>query len=104
MRKSEDAISRLQDWFASMCNNDWEHTSQAIEIKSIDNPGWAIDIDFTYTHLEGLNIPKTDFNLEHENEWYTYKVENGKFISACGPKMLNALLLAFLDIVENNNA
>ena len=38
-------ISRLEDWFADLCNGDWEHFG-GVEIESLDNPGWSITVTY----------------------------------------------------------
>ena len=37
-------LARLQRWYASQCDGDWEHHSD-VEIGTLDNPGWSVDID-----------------------------------------------------------
>ena len=45
-----NALQRLQDWYSAQCNGDWEH-QQGVRIESLDNPGWALDIDLADTAL-----------------------------------------------------
>ena len=45
-----NALQRLQDWYSAQCNGDWEH-QQGVRIESLDNPGWALDIDLADTTL-----------------------------------------------------
>ena len=35
-----DTIKRLEKWFFSHCDIDWEHDNR-IEIYNLDNPGWG---------------------------------------------------------------
>ena len=37
--------SLLEDWYADLCNGDWEHFG-GIEIQSLDNPGWMITVTY----------------------------------------------------------
>ena len=50
----EHLIKRMQDWYLQMCDGDWEH-SYGVEIKTLDNPGWNVEIDLTGTLFEDLN-------------------------------------------------
>jgi Immunity protein 53 len=45
-----NALQRLQDWYSAQCDGDWEH-QQGVRIESLDNPGWALDIDLADTAL-----------------------------------------------------
>ncbi|MDO7908781.1 Imm53 family immunity protein [Paenibacillus sp. JX-17] len=39
-----EILKWLQEWYASQCDGDWEH-SNGIKITSIDNPGWYVEIN-----------------------------------------------------------
>lgn len=101
METDSRLIERLQNWYSTMCNGDWEHT-YGIEIGNIDNPGWKLVVDLVDTPLYGLSVEKTDFNINHDTDWAFYKVEKGKFTAAGGPKMLEKILSLFLDWAEAN--
>jgi len=42
----DTCFSRLETWFASMCNGDWEHT-YGITLETVDNPGWLLLMPFS---------------------------------------------------------
>ena len=46
-----DAIKWLQEWYKSNCDGDWEHLF-GVQITTLDNPGWLIEIDLTDTDEE----------------------------------------------------
>ena len=46
-----DTMKRLEKWFFSHCDNDWEHDNR-IEIYNLDNPGWGVKIDLSDTFNE----------------------------------------------------
>ncbi|HEY0134050.1 MAG TPA: Imm53 family immunity protein, partial [Nannocystis sp.] len=46
-----DVMRRLQTWYASMCDGDWEHRF-GVRITTLDNPGWHVRIDILETGLE----------------------------------------------------
>lgn len=81
-----DTLLWLEDWYLSHCDGDWEH-QEGVEIGTLDNPGWSLEISLTNTELEGLafepvRIERTD------NDWLSCEVKSGKFTGTCGPKNL----------------
>lgn len=48
----EASAVRLNRWFATQCNGDWEHMN-GVKIETTDNPGWwvRIEIDGTTSRL-----------------------------------------------------
>lgn len=92
-------INWLEDWYLSMCNDDWEH-SYGITIKTLDNPGWDITIDLTDTGIE-LEEEEWNYFEKDENQWYGFKIKNNVFNASGDPKKLNFLINLFKDKVEN---
>jgi hypothetical protein len=39
-----DPLNRLQSWYESHCDGDWEHDKR-IRIGTLDNPGWRVYIN-----------------------------------------------------------
>lgn len=101
METDGQLIERLQTWFSSMCNGDWEHT-YGIRIQNLDNPGWELEVDLNDTELEDIKVAKTDFNIEHPTDWAFYMVKDGKFTAAGGPKMLGTIISLFLEWIDKN--
>ena len=120
---SVSSISNLQEWYASQCNGDWEHTF-GVTISTMDNPGWGLTIDLTGTSLENIPFNEYRVNLdaqrafqedmspediafyEHmfdstapELEWMIcVKRESTKQYAANGgPLMLDQMIQKFLD-------
>ncbi len=83
----------LIDWYASMCDGDWEH-EYGVRIETLDNPGWMLTADLVGTPLEGREIEKT-LDERSEDDWVATKTEGGRFLAAGGPKNLPELLAAF---------
>jgi Immunity protein 53 len=59
-----DVLIELQQWYASNCNGDWEH-SYRIKIDTLDNPGWHLAIELEETNLQNhsfisINIDNSD--------------------------------------------
>jgi hypothetical protein len=91
-------LARLQRWYASQCNGDWEHYAQ-VKIETVDNPGWRVKIDLVDTDLEGVPFAEIS-NLEPETDWIRCWVEDGQFQGAGGAPMFEAILAHFLDWAE----
>jgi hypothetical protein len=53
----------LQEWYASVCDGDWEH-SYGIRIKTTDNPGWVLVVDPEHTSLRGRLCDKEDSSVD----------------------------------------
>jgi hypothetical protein len=93
-----DEIRELQDWYLSRCDGEWEHR-YGINIASLDNPGWAVDIALTGTPFEG--VPFTEITrTSSEWEWLRCWVDEKGWHGAGGPLMLTRLLRHFLEWVR----
>ncbi|WP_209980006.1 Imm53 family immunity protein [Paenibacillus eucommiae] len=44
-----------EKWYAENCDGDWEHC-YGIRVSTIDNLGWAIDIQLEGTYLEDMDF------------------------------------------------
>jgi hypothetical protein len=89
-----NAITELQQWYLSQCNDDWEH-SYGVKIDTLDNPGWSLVIDLENTELESSSFETVDLNMESDNKWIHCEVKNKQFKGACGPLMLNEMVAIF---------
>lgn len=93
-----ETLDRLQDWYFSHCDSEWEH-GYGIKIDTLDNPGWTICVDLKGTNAEKrtLDLVKLDRN---DADWIQYWVEKKQFRIACGPKNLTESLDIFLSWVD----
>ena len=89
-------LSELQKWYAAQCDGDWEH-QQGVEIGTLDNPGWRVEIDLADTSLEGIEFRAVKENYEHETEWLSCWIAENKFQAAGGPQQLTRMIRLFLD-------
>ena len=96
MSKQQNALSRLQLWYLSQCNGDWEHT-YGVEIANIDNPGWSVKVELTHTLLEEVSMSPTRIQRKHEDDWINCRVEKRQFLGYGGPENLEEILKVFLD-------
>lgn len=88
-------LQRLQTWYHSQCDGDWEH-SYGIKITTLDNPGWAVVVDLARTNLATSNRSMSK-DLDSELDWLVCKIEHGVFTGHGGPYMLESIVEQFLD-------
>lgn len=98
----ESALVRLQNWYLSLCNGDWEH-SYGFEICNIDNPGWSFKAELQDTALEDVRLDMVKIQREDEDDWLIYKVEDYEFLAYCGPSNLEEVIIVFLNWAEENS-
>lgn len=94
-------LGRLQAWYASMCNGDWEHT-YGIFISNIDNPGWSLKVELKDTYLYNAAFEEIKIQRSDEGDWILCKIEEGDFQGYGGPGNLSELIGIFLEWAENN--
>ena len=87
--------ARLQTLFQSLCDGEWEH-GEAIEIETIDNPGWRIKLSCRGTYLQLMELPATVIKRT-EHDWVSVKKEECVIFGACGPLNLDECLNIILD-------
>ncbi|MEL7545837.1 MAG: immunity 53 family protein [Pseudomonadota bacterium] len=95
-QSNKSALLRIQDWYASQCNGDWEHT-YGISIDNVDNPGWSLAIDLADTELEGEEFKKLTIQRQDNDDWVHCWVEDKRFVGHCGPNNLQELITVFVD-------
>jgi hypothetical protein len=91
-------LERLQRWFASCANGDWEHR-YGISIKTLDNPGWVVSIDMQATSLEARQFEEQQDKRSNE-DWYRCRLEGTTFRGYGGQHNLNEILDVFLNWAE----
>jgi|JI9StandDraft_1071089.scaffolds.fasta_scaffold31950_1 hypothetical protein len=97
----QDDWKWLQKWYQNHCNGDWEH-SNGVTIKTLDNPGWSININILDTELENKRFDK--IHLERsEHDWIFCSVREDHFEGACGPSGLSEVLGIFRKWAENSH-
>jgi hypothetical protein len=97
-KDDRNSLDRLEQWFRSMCNGDWEHT-YGLKIETLDNPGWIVTIDLRDTPLFGL--PFSAIRQDHtESDWLQCEIFEGNFRGTGGLDRLDEILKIFLDWAE----
>lgn len=94
-----DLLTRLQNWYKTNCNGDWEH-SWGLSIGTIDNPGFTIRINLTDTSLENLEFERSIDNGDFD--WIFIKVKDKVYEAHSDPTKLTVALTIFLDEIIPN--
>lgn len=96
-----DAFGWLNQWFKSYCDGDWEH-GYGISIKTIENPGWAVEIDLTDTDLEDKEFESL-LVKKGENDWLYCCVEDNFFKGWGDLDKLERIINVFKNWAESSN-
>lgn len=88
-------IEKLQEWYKSQCDGNWEH-HYGISIQSLDNPGWWVKIDLTKTKLENKEFVHL-VKVESEDDWLEVKVKDRIFQGAGDLSKLEEIIKIFLN-------
>ena len=95
---SGSILFRLQNWYLSQCDEDWEHQN-GVHIDTLDNPGWMMSVDIAETELEEKSFDFTKIERS-EHDWIIARVDKKKFEIDCGPENLEEAMTIFLDWAE----
>ena len=101
MDSGMNLLGRLQAWYASMCNDDWEHT-YGVFISNIDNPGWSLKVELKDTYLYDVAFKEIKIQRSDEDDWVLCKIIDGDFQGYGGPENLGELIGIFLKWAENS--
>jgi hypothetical protein len=93
-----DGLDRLQQWYFSHCDGDWEH-GKGIHISTLDNPGWRVKIPLRDTELADRPFGRLEIDRS-EDDWLHCWVADLMFEVACGPLNLTEALGIFLKWAE----
>ena len=96
-----EPLSRLQTWYASQCDGDWEH-QHGVSIGTLDNPGWRVTIDLAGTPLEGRPFAEIAEGVGADTHpdsprWLRCWAEGGQWHAASDEAQLAQVLRLFLD-------
>ena len=90
-----DLLARLQAWYRSNCDGDWEHT-YGIQIENLDNPGWHLSVDIEEIDADEMTFVPVEVHHSAE-DWYQCFLRDGKFKGYGGAQNLTDLLRTFLE-------
>ena len=101
----ENILLRLQRWYVSQCDGEWEHR-MGIRIGSLDNPGWAVQVDLKGTPLANKPFRPVEQGVgdaqDESTNWHSIRVEGDVFTGAGDPSKLTFILKTFLDWAEGS--
>ena len=95
-----DLLDWLQNWCLNYLTNNVANTP-SIKIGTLDNPGWAVDIQLTDTPFEKRKFAPIKIDDE-EHDWVHCKIENSIFYGRGGPCNLENILETFKNWVAEN--
>lgn len=96
----DDPLQALQAWYAQQCNGDWEHR-WGVEITTLDNPGWRVQIDLVGTALEGRDFksftePVNALDFPGCDRWLDCSIKDDVWQGAGDETKLTPILQTFL--------
>lgn len=94
MSDPNSVMSKLEQWYRSQCNGDWEH-QYGIRIDCIDNPGWSFSVDLDETGLEGRKMAPI-FVDNNENDWMHCEIKGTQFVRHGDPMKLGNIIEVFI--------
>ena len=97
-------LARLQVWYASQCDGNWEHSS-GIVIQSCDNPGWWVKVGLLGTSLVGREFPEVADGVDSRrfpigSRWLCCRIEDDTWHGAGDETKLEHILETFLAWAE----
>ena len=95
MKKDNNSLLELENWYLNNCNGDWEHRC-GIHVNTLDNPGWELIIDLEDTEIEDVIFTEIDMQ-KNENDWMQCEVKNKQFHGYGGPTNLIEIINCFLN-------
>ncbi len=95
MRSQLDA---LQSWYENQCDGEWEH-QYGVKIETLDNPGWAVEIDLIGTKLSDRVLAET-IEERSATDWIRCFAGSGQFKGFGGPRNLVEIIERFLAWAE----
>ena len=98
MSDTKQLLEWLMTWYQSNCDGDWEHQN-GIEIGTLDNPGWYLEVNLQDTSKDGCVIQR-ELTERTETDWIDVKTKNNKFLAAGGPGNLAEIINLFVMFVE----
>ena len=93
-----DAVQFLEAWFQAQCDGDWEHDS-AVQIETLDNPGWKLVVNLVGTEHEGRVIDRRSVDRS-DTDWIHVWADGSRFHTAAGPRNLSEALAAFREFID----
>jgi hypothetical protein len=91
-----ETIRRIEAWYRSRCDGDWEHEF-GVKFDTLDNPGWSVTIDVVGTDLENSSFEFAEVDRPEDDNWVRCHINNQTFEGHGGPENLEEILQIFLN-------
>lgn len=98
MKEEMKEVEWLENWYKKTCDGLWEHL-YGIEIGTLDNPGWYVNIDLRETQYENLQMAEVNQDLGDDN-WMSCTISNGIFRGVGDSLKLKEILNVFRNVIE----
>lgn len=93
-----EILEWIQHWFEDNCDGKWER-GQGIQITTLENPGWEVEIDISNTSIANLKM-EWILNELGPHDWYGVKIEDQKFSASGDVGKLEFLLGLFKEMID----
>lgn len=90
----------LQNWYAEMCDGDWEHL-YGVSIETLDNPGWHVRIDLRETAYATAELSPIHSD-NGPTDWLNCSISNHIFDGCGDSSKLSSILATFRACIENH--
>jgi hypothetical protein len=94
-------VELLMAWYQSRCDGDWEH-QYGIHITTLDNPGWALDVDLAETPYADCILSEEAVERS-EHDWLFVEARDAKFRARGGPRNLTEMIGRFVAFVSTSS-
>jgi Immunity protein 53 len=101
VHESNRELLKLQKWYFSNCNENWEY-EYGLSIQSLPDPGWELNLDLLATSWEGLELePQSQRNSEQD--WLHLRTTERGLQATCGPLGLSSAIDQALALLTPEN-
>jgi hypothetical protein len=98
-----EVLERIQAWHKAQIERGRD-PAHGIRIETLrERPGWSVHIDLAGTALSGLKLAPYREGAT-ERDWLAYRIKEDRFEGIGDPTKLQAILFAFLDLVDRTMA
>ena len=98
-----EVLERIQAWHKAQVERGRD-PALGIRIETLrERPGWNVQIDLAGTPLSGLKLAPYREGAT-ERDWLAYRIKEDRFEGIGDPTKLQALLFAFLDLLDRTVA
>ena len=96
MVSTRTSLERLSDWYLRHCDGDWEH-GFGFTIRTLDNPGIAIDINLEDTELHHVPFEEIKQDYDTQDRWLICRRTDTLFEGRGAATRVEDILQIFLD-------